>query len=77
MAPLWNLPSSRRGIADLDADMINSIFDPQKYDRFEAQYNRDQVSFYGPNFWKEKSNKQRKSKREGGVNNILNLFDEE
>ena len=77
LAPLWNLPSSRRGIADLDADMINSIFDPQKYDRFEAQYNEMKSRFMAPTFGKKKSNKQRKSKREGGVNNILNLFDEE
>ena len=57
--------------------MINSIFDPQKYDRFEAQYNEMKSRFMAPTFGKKKSNKQRKSKREGGVNNILNLFDEE
>lgn len=56
---------------------LGSIFDPQKYDRFEAQYNEMKSRFMAPTFGKKKSNKQRKSKREGGVNNILNLFDEE
>jgi hypothetical protein len=56
LAPLWNLPSSRRGIADLDTEMIDAIFDPCKYKTFESLYKEMKTRFTAPLFGK-KTNK--------------------
>lgn len=66
LAPLWNLPSSRRGIADLDTEMIDAIFDPCKYKSFESLYKEMKTRFTAPWFGK-KSNKDNSS-------NIPTLF---
>ncbi|MDR3047481.1 MAG: hypothetical protein LBU51_07725, partial [Bacteroidales bacterium] len=65
LSPLWNLPSSRRGIADLDSEMIEAIFEPQKHTTFESKYNEMKSRFTAPLFGKKKNNKS---------NDILPLF---
>jgi hypothetical protein len=68
LSPLWNLPSSRRGIADLDSEMIEAIFDPQKYTIFESKYNEMKSRFTAPLFGKKKNINS---------NNTLPLFPKE
>lgn len=38
LTPLWNLPSSRRGVADFNSELIESIFNPEKFHTFESKY---------------------------------------
>lgn len=38
LAPNWNLPSSRRGIADLDGKVVESIFHNSRFKNFNTEY---------------------------------------
>ncbi len=66
LAPLWNLPSSRRGGADLSSNMINAIFDPCKYNTFSSEYKELKARFSAPLFGK--------NKKKQDSSNTLNLF---
>jgi hypothetical protein len=77
LAPLWNLPSSRRGIADLDTEMIDAIFDPQKYKTFESKYNEMKSRFTAPLFGKKKDSRTKNGKKNTKSNNAPTLFTEE
>ncbi|MEA4996586.1 ORC-CDC6 family AAA ATPase [Petrimonas sulfuriphila] len=76
LAPLWNLPSSRRGIADFDAEMIDAIFDPNAHKKFESIYNEMKTRFTAPLFGKKKETKS-KSAKNNTTNNAPTLFPEE
>lgn len=38
LAPHWNLPSARRGIADFSKSVIEAIFDHESFDKFDSEY---------------------------------------
>lgn len=38
LAPYWNLPSARRGIADFSSNVIESIFNNESFNRFDSEY---------------------------------------
>lgn len=38
LAPYWNLPSARRGIADFSSNVIESIFNNESFSRFNSEY---------------------------------------
>lgn len=38
LAPYWNLPSARRGIADFSGNVIESIFNSDCFNRFDSEY---------------------------------------
>jgi len=57
LSPLWNLPYSRRGIADLDANMIETIFNPEKHDKFSSIYKKKKAKFTAPLFDRKKKKK--------------------
>lgn len=38
LAPFWNLPSARRGIADFSNTVIESIFNSECFNRFDSEY---------------------------------------
>lgn len=75
LAPLWNLPSSRRGVADLDTEMIDAIFDPHKHKTFESMYTEMKSRFTAP-FGKKKENRA-KNAQKNKSNNAPTLFTEE
>jgi len=56
LAPIWNLPFSRRGVADLNEEMIEAIFDPEKHKTFESKYLEMKSRFMAPSFGKSKNN---------------------
>ena len=60
LAPLWNLPTSRRSIADLSEEIIDTIFDPSKHKDFESKYKEMKSRFNAPSFGKN-NNKARNS----------------
>jgi len=76
LAPLWNLPSSRRGVADFDTETIDSIFDPHKHKLFESKYKEIKSRFNAPLFGKNKDNGAKRSKRNNKSNNSPSLFTE-
>ena len=76
LAPLWNLPSSRRGVADFDTEMIDAIFDPKKHQLFESKYKEIKSRFSAPLFGKNKDSEGKKTKRNIKSNNSLTLFTE-
>lgn len=76
LAPLWNLPSSRRGVADLDTEMIDAVFDPKKHKTFESMYNEMKSRFTAPLFGKKKENRINSAKKNKS-NNAPTLFTEE
>lgn len=76
LAPLWNLPSSRRGVADLDTEMIDAVFDPKKHKTFESMYNEMKSRFTAPLFGKKKENRINSAKKNRS-NNAPTLFTEE
>jgi hypothetical protein len=57
LSPLWNLPYSRRGIADLSTSMIEVIFDPKRHKEFESIYRKEKSKFMAPFFSGKKTNK--------------------
>ncbi len=75
LTPLWLLPYSRRGIADLDTGMIEAIFDPCKHKTFESKYNDMKSRFTAPLFGKKKEKKNRNSKNNNSDNSPT-LFSE-
>ena len=38
LAPNWNLPSARRGIADFSSNVIEAIFNHDSFSRFNSEY---------------------------------------
>lgn len=76
LAPLWNLPSSRRGVADLGTEMIDAIFDPLKHKTFESMYKEMKSRFTAPSFGKKKETRAQKAKKDKS-NNAPTLFTEE
>jgi Ni,Fe-hydrogenase III component G len=76
LAPLWNLPSSRRGVADFDTETIDAIFDPKKHKLFESKYKEIKSRFSAPLFGKNKDSEGKKTKRNIKSNNSPTLFTE-
>lgn len=74
LAPLWNLPSSRRGIADLDTEMIEAIFNPEKYETFEAKYKEMKSRFMAPIFGNKKNKRTKNKRKNNNLNTTPNIF---
>ncbi len=59
LSPFWNLPTIRRGIADLSKSMVEAIFNPKENSQFELLYkdmkNRYTAPFFGKNTAKIKA----------------------
>lgn len=50
LAPLWNLPISRRGTLDLSKDLAESIFNPDKQSEFSNLNRQIRSNLYAPFF---------------------------
>ena len=54
LAPLWNLPISRRGTLDLNNDLAESIFNPGRQSEFNSLNKQIRSNLYAPFFGKPK-----------------------
>ncbi|NOS94392.1 MAG: hypothetical protein HOP30_20960 [Cyclobacteriaceae bacterium] len=48
LAPLWNLPISRRGALDLNKELAESIFNPNKQSEFSSLNKQIRSNLYAP-----------------------------
>ncbi|MCK5051105.1 MAG: hypothetical protein KAS53_05170 [Candidatus Cloacimonetes bacterium] len=48
IAPLWNLPTSRRGIVSLNKEILESIFNPEFHDKFNSLLKRKKNTLNAP-----------------------------
>ena len=75
LAPLWNLPSIRRGILSLDGNLAESIFNPDQHSEFNRLYREIKQKLNAPNFCRIDDNGKKKNgngKDDNGSN--LTLF---
>ena len=61
LAPLWNLPSVRRGTASLNSAMAEAIFNPSKHKEFDTLYKEFKRNRTAPSFCKSKTIKKIKT----------------
>lgn len=57
LAPKWDLPTSRRGIADFDASLVEVIFNPDSFAKYDTKY-KELKSRLTPPFIKTAGNKK-------------------